>query len=153
MTHYGSEHYYKDSTVCNEVTTTGMREWSNRQQRRYRFKSNVIQRQLREVKHYQNAVADKGEMLFQRLISKEIVCWQRLEETLMHFNTIAMDILEMQNGGGTIMGIVRTDNQRELSYIQYACIKEDKATLYATNPLEATLNGDLLIDSLYIEML
>lgn len=74
----------KDTTVGNEETTTGMIEWSNRWQRRYIAKSNAIQWKLCEVKLYQKVIADKDRVLLRELIDKEIVCCQKMEETLRH---------------------------------------------------------------------
>ena len=69
-----------------------------------------------------------------------------------HFNSIVTDIQKIQNGGGSIYGIICADNQRELSYIRYACLLEDLAVLNATSPQKSSLKDNLYIDSLYIEM-
>ncbi len=152
MTDYNSDSFYQDTTFCNETTTSGMIEWSNRQQRLYIAKSKVIQQQLCEGNLNQRVMAYKDRLQFRKFIDKEIAYWQRLEETLMKFNIIAMDIQEIQNGGGSIHRIIRADNQRELSYIRYACLLEDLAALNATSPQKSSLKDNLCIDSLYIEM-
>lgn len=152
MTDYNSDSFYQDTTFCNETTTAGMIEWSNRQQRLYTAKSKVIQQQLCEGNLNQRVMAYKDRLQFRKFIDKEIAYWQRLEETLMKFNIIAMDIQKIQNGGGSIYGIIRADNQRELSYIRYACLLEDLAVLNTTSPQKSSLKDNLCIDSLYIEM-
>ena len=152
MTDYNSDSFYQDTTFCNETTTSGMIEWSNRQQRLYTAKSKVIQQQLCEGNLNQRVMAYKDRLQFRKFIDKEIAYWQRLEETLMKFNIIVMDIQEIQNGEGSIYGIIRADNQRELSYIRYACLLEDLAALNATSPQKSSLKDNLCIDSLYIEM-
>ena len=152
MTDYNSNSFFQDTTFCNETTTAGMIEWSNRQQRLYTTKSKVIQQQLCEGNLNQRVMAEKDRLQFRKFIDKEIAYWQRLEETLMKFNIIAMDIQEIQNGGGSIYGIICADNQRELSYIRYACLLEDLAVLNATSPQKSSLKDNLCIDSLYIEM-
>lgn len=69
-----------------------------------------------------------------------------------HLNSIVTDIQKIQNGGGSIYGIICADNQRELSYIRYACLLEDLAVLNTTSPQKSSLKDNLYIDSLYIEM-
>lgn len=144
--------FYKDTIVCNEETMSGMIEWANRQQNVYDAKSTQIQHKLLACKLTPNIFRDETKLRFQKSIADEIAYWKELEELLRHFNSIVTDIQKIQNGGGSIYGIIRADNQRELSYIRYACLLEDMAVLNATSPQKSSLKDNLCIDSLYIEM-
>ncbi|EFA97024.1 hypothetical protein HMPREF9019_1245 [Hoylesella timonensis CRIS 5C-B1] len=143
---------YKDTIVCNEETTSGMIEWANRQQNVYEAKSTQIQHKLLACKLAPNILRGETKLQLQKGIADEIAYWKELEELLRHFNSIVTDIQKIQNGGGSIYGIIRADNQRELSYIRYACLLEDLAVLNTTSPQKSSLKDNLCIDSLYIEM-
>lgn len=147
-----SEICYEDTITCNEETTSGMIEWANRQQNVYDAKSTQIQHKLVACKLAPNIPRGEPKLQLQKGIADEIAYWKELEELLRHFNSIVTDIQKIQNGGGSIYGVICADNQRELSYIRYACLLEDLAVLNTTSPQKSSLKDNLCIDSLYIEM-
>ena len=147
-----TDYYYKDTTVCNEETTSGMIDWGNRLQKVYDTRSTQIQHKLVACKLAPNIPRGEIKLQLQKAINNEIAYWKELEELIRRFNSIVTDIQKIQNGGGSIYGIICADNQRELSYIRYACLLEDLAVLNATSPQKSPLKNNLCIDSLYIEM-
>lgn len=147
-----SEICYEDTITCNEETTSGMIEWANRQREVYETTAKNLEHKLLAFKFFPTVQRAHDKIRFQKAIADEIANWKEVEGLLRHFNSIVTDIQKIQNGGGSIYGIIRADNQRELSYIRYACLLEDLAVLNATSPQKSSLKDNLCIDSLYIEM-
>lgn len=147
-----SEICYEDTITCNEETTSGMIEWTNRQREVYETTAKNFEHKLLACRFFPTTLKTHDKIRFQKSIADEIAYWKELEELLRHFNSIVTDIQKIQNGGGSIYGIICADNQRELSYIRYACLLEDLAVLNTTSPQKSSLKDNLCIDSLYIEM-
>lgn len=143
---------YKDTIVCNEETSSGMIEWANRQREVYETTTKNLEHKLLACRYFPTILRTNAKIQLQKGITDEIAYWKELEELLQHFNSIVTDIQKIQNGGGSIYGVICADNQRELSYIRYACLLEDLAVLNATSPQKSSLKDNLCIDSLYIEM-
>ena len=147
-----SEICYEDTITCNEETTSGMIEWANRQREVYETTTKNLEHKLLACRYFPTILRTNAKIQLQKAIADEIANWKEVEELLRHFNSIVTDIQKIQNGGGSIYGIICADNQRELSYIRYACLLEDLAVLNATSPQKSSLKDNLCIDSLYIEM-
>lgn len=143
---------YKDTIVCNEETSSGMIEWANRRRVVYKTTAKNLEHKLLACRYFPTILRTNAKIQLQKGIADEIAYWKELEELLRHFNSIVTDIQKIQNGGGSIYGVICADNQRELSYIRYACLLEDLAVLNTTSPQKSSLNDNLCIDSLYIEM-
>lgn len=143
---------YEDTITCNEETASGMIEWANRQREVYETTTKNLEHKLLACRYFPTILRTNAKIQLQKAIADEIAYWKEVEGLLRHFNSIVTDIQKIQNGGGSIYGIICADNQLELSYIRYACLLEDLAALNATSPQKSSLKDNLYIDSLYIEM-